>query len=130
MLWGALIAVLLAAVAAIAQIYRDPAYTPEIRRRTFRVLGYFTLYLAAGIAGLIALPLERLTGPGLVFLVLAIFAWVGLGSVWILRTTPSKRPPPQWLLKPWTWVDWLVIGTIIVGAGGTLWSIFANAPAV
>lgn len=123
--WGVAIAVILAGVLAIGQIFRDPAYTPEIRKRSLWALLLFTAYILAGAIFLIALPLERLTVTGFAFLFPAIFAWVGLGGLWILRTTPSKRPPPDWVLRSWTWLDWMLIGVIGAGGLGTILSLYA-----
>ncbi|MCB1517702.1 MAG: hypothetical protein KDJ19_08835 [Hyphomicrobiaceae bacterium] len=122
--WGVAIAVILAGALAIGQIYRDPAYTPEIRKRSLRALLLFTAYILAGAVFLIALPLERLTVTGLAFLLPAILAWVGLGGLWILRTTPSKRPPPDWVLRSWTWLDWGLIGLFGIGCLGTVLTLY------
>jgi hypothetical protein len=121
--WGTLIAVIVAMIIALARIRNDPAYTPEVRRRSYRVLVGYVIYLAAGVAVLLALPLGMLRIATFGFLLLAILVYIAWGGLWILRLTPSRRPPPAWVLKPWTRLDAVLIAVFAVGVAGTVWGL-------
>ncbi len=110
--WVVSIVVVAAMAVAVAQIAGDP----KSRRHIFVVLGLYVAYLAAGVGALLILPLDRIGGPALMSAIAAILAWIALGALWILRTTPSGRPPPAFLLRRWSVLDWGLIAVVVAGA--------------
>ena len=112
--WIALAAVIGVNITALLQLGRDPSISPEERKRSYWVLLFFACYLALGVLLMLLLPLERLTVRAFAPLLLGVFSWAAFGVLWILRTTPSRRPPPAYFLKPWTALDFSLIAAFIL----------------
>lgn len=112
--WIVAAVVVAASILALLQIMRDPSRSPAERKRSLMAIVYYTLYIAFGVVLIMFAPLDRLTGPSLLALVAGVFAWTTLGALWILRTTPSGRPPPAYLLKRWSALDFALIAVIVL----------------
>jgi len=121
--WAILIAVVLAALGALATMGKDPSYSPRIRRFSYLVLAVFVAYLVFGIFVATALPVEVASDVTRGFLILTLVIYLAYGALWILRLTPSRRPPPKWVLKPWTRLDAVMIAVFLIGVAGTVWGL-------
>ncbi len=96
------------------------------RRYVIRSLAGIALFLAWVIGGVIVLlavmtQLPPDTDQRLALsITLAFLGWVLYGTLLLLRSIPSQRPLPRWLLR-FGWMDLgLVVGTVVASTLVTL----------
>jgi hypothetical protein len=114
------IAVIIAGLVALTQIRTDPRFAKD-QKRIFRALGFYMLFLISGCVVLIFfVPFDQMRGLAVLSVVVGIIVWLLLGVVWLLRIYPGLRPPPAWVLKPWTALDWVLIGVVALSTLGAI----------
>ena len=116
-LLGGFVASVVGFIRIMSAMWRHPAQGPAFFKRT--LLG-IAAYLASGafiILFLIALTDGKpcpdafsIPAVGLVLL------WIALSAVWLIRALPKDphKPPPAWLVKPFGWLDRLVIAAMVI----------------
>jgi hypothetical protein len=96
-------------------MWRDPTQGPQNVKRFLFALA---AYLASGI--FIIAVVTTLTGgrpcPNAFTLpaVALIFLWIALSVLWLIRVLASEISSPVWFLKPFSALDWVLIGAIAV----------------
>jgi hypothetical protein len=98
-------------------MWRAPAQGPQYVKRFLLALA---AYIASGI--FIIAVVTRLTGgrscPDVFALpaVALIFLWIALSVLWLIRVLATEKSSPMWFLKPFSMLDWVLIGAIAVDA--------------
>jgi hypothetical protein len=99
------------------------AQAPAVRRqwledragaiKTLRLLAYYFVYIAVGLAILLtrireggASETQALAAVGF------MLAWIALGAGWLIKVVPRYRTVPAWLLRPVTVIDALALAVI------------------
>jgi hypothetical protein len=96
-------------------MWRAPAQGPQYVKRFLLALA---AYIASGI--FIIAVVTRLTGgrpcPDVFALpaVALIFLWIALSVLWLIRVLATEKSSPMWFLKPFSMLDWVLIGAIAV----------------
>lgn len=83
--------------------------------KTMRLLVYYFLYIAVGLAVLLgafheggASPAQAVAAGGF------LLGWVLLGASWLIKLVPKYKPVAAWLLKPVGILDVIALAMIAV----------------
>ena len=99
---------------ALVAVLRDPRFSRRFKVNSLLAVAGFVAYGAIGGGILIALTaVDGPTEPDGDRALLAVgffLAWIFYGTLWLIRLAPRTKEPPRWLMRPWGWLDFLLLG--------------------